>query len=82
MEPPHIYNMNPLFRNPLSAPAHLKGGIRFKVKQPGQEVIKLFSCSTTLSTKFQLLMKIKIPKKREVSNLMSHRCGIYHANKC
>ena len=26
---------------------------------PGLEVIKLFSCSTQLSTKFQLLIKIK-----------------------
>ena len=28
----------------------------------GPEVIKLFSCSTQLSTKFQLLIKTKIPK--------------------
>ena len=28
---------------------------------PGPEVIKLFSCSTQLSTKFQLLIKTKIP---------------------
>ena len=27
----------------------------------GPEVIKLFSCSTKLSTKFQLLIKTKIP---------------------
>ena len=26
---------------------------------PGSEVIKLFSCSTQLSTKFQLLIKLK-----------------------
>ena len=29
--------------------------------QPGPEVIKLFSCSTQLSTKFQLLINTKIP---------------------
>ena len=29
-------------------------------KSPGPEVIKLFSCSTKLSTKFQLLIKTKI----------------------
>ena len=29
------------------------------VKQPGPKVIKLFSCSTQLSTKFQLLIKLK-----------------------
>ena len=30
----------------------------------GPEVIKLFSCSTQLSTKFQLFIKTKIPTKR------------------
>ena len=38
---------------------------------PGPEVIKLFSCSTQLSTKFQLLMKTKILKNKEVSNGLS-----------
>ena len=33
----------------------------------GTEVIKLFSCSTQLSTKFQLLIKTKIPTNKEVS---------------
>ena len=32
-----------------------------RVKQPGQEVIKLFSCSTQLSTKFILLINVKMP---------------------
>ena len=40
--------------------------IRLKIK-PGSEVIKLFSCSTRLSTKFQLLIKAKIPTNKEVS---------------
>ena len=30
---------------------------------PGPEVIKLFSCSTQLSTKFILLINVKMPKK-------------------
>ena len=30
-------------------------------ENPGHEIIKLFSCSTQLSTKFQLLIKTKIP---------------------
>ena len=30
--------------------------------QSGPEVIKLFSCSTQLSTQFQLLINTKIPK--------------------
>ena len=48
---------------------------------PGSEVIKLFSCSTQLSTKFQLLIKTKTPTN-EVSCFISLRCCIYHANKC
>ena len=35
--------------------------------RPGHEVIKLFSCSTQLSTKFQLLIKTKILTNKEVS---------------
>ena len=33
----------------------------FTVKQPGPEVIKLFSCSTQLSTKLILLINVKMP---------------------
>ena len=33
--------------------------------RPGPRVIKLFSCSTQLSTKFQLLIKTKIPTKKK-----------------
>ena len=43
--------------------------------------IKLFSCSTELSTKFQLLIKAKIPKNKEVSCFKALRCCIYHAHK-
>ena len=49
---------------------------------PGPEVIKLCSCSTQLSTKFQLHMKTKILIDKEVSCFKSLRCCIYHANKC
>ena len=45
------------------------------------EVIKLFSFSTQMSTKFQLLIKIKILTNEEVSCFKSLRC-IYHANEC
>ena len=48
----------------------------------GLEVLKLFSCSTQLSMKFQLLIKTKIPTNEEVSCFKSLRCCIYHANKC
>ena len=37
------------------------------------EVIKLFSCSTQLSTKFQLLINTKIPRNKEVSCFESLR---------
>ena len=33
---------------------------------PGLGVVKLFSCSTQLSTKFQLLIKSKIPTNEDV----------------
>ena len=44
--------------------------------------IKLFSCSTQLSRKFQPLIKTKIPTNEEVFCLKSLRCCIYNANKC
>ena len=50
--------------------------------KPGPEVIKLFSCSTQLSTKFQLLIRTKIPTNKEVSWLKSLRYCIYHTYKC
>ena len=49
---------------------------------PGPEVIKLFSCSTQQSSKFQLLIKTKKPTNKEVSCFKSLRCCIYHADKC
>ena len=48
----------------------------------GSKVIKLFSCSTQLSTKFQLLLKTKITTNEEVSCFQSHICCIYHSYKC
>ena len=36
-------------------------------KKSGLNVLKLFSCSTQLSMKFQLLIKTKIPTSKEVS---------------
>ena len=46
------------------------------------EVIKLFSCSTQLSTKFQLLIKTILLTNEEVSCFKSLRCWFYHANAC
>ena len=46
----------------------------------GPEVIKLFSCSTQLSTKFELLIKSKIPTNKQVSCFKSLKCCVYHAN--
>ena len=48
----------------------------------GSEVTKLFSCSTQVSTKFQLLIKTKITTNEEVSCFKSLRYCTYHANKC
>ena len=43
----------------------------------GPEVIKLFSCSTQLSMKYQLLIKTKIPPNKEVSCFKSLRCCVF-----
>ena len=37
------------------------GDINIVLTAPGPEVIKLFSCSTQLSTKFILLINVKMP---------------------
>ena len=55
---------------------------KVKASKPGPEIIKLFSCSTQLSTKFQLLIKTKILTNKGVSCFKYYRCCIYHANKC
>ena len=57
-------------------------GVPNNLEQTGSEVIKLFSCSTQLSMKFQLLIKTEIPTNENVSCFKSLRCCIYHANKC
>ena len=38
--------------------------ILLRKERAGPEIIKLFSCSTQLSTKFQLLLKIKISSNK------------------
>ena len=43
---------------------------------------KTFLCSAQQSTKLQLFIKTKIPKRKEVSSFKSLRSRIYHANKC
>ena len=50
-------------------------------RRSGPEVIKLCSCSTQLSTKFQLLIKTEVPINEEVTCFKSLRC-FYHAYKC
>ena len=54
---------------------------RSQVGGPGNKV-KLFSCSTQLNMKFQLLIKTKILINKGVSCFKSLRCCIYHADKC
>ena len=63
----------------------LKGLIYKKIVytklKPGPKVIKLFSCSTQLSMKFQMLIKTKILTNKEVSCFKSLRCCIYPTHK-
>ena len=49
---------------------------------PGPEVIKLFSSSTQLSMKFQLLINVKIAQINKNLGLRSQKPVIYPANKC
>ena len=49
---------------------------------PGPEVIKLLSCSTQLSMKFELLIYIEIAKVNENFGFKSPKPVIYPANKC
>ena len=48
-------------------------------KSSGPEVIKLFSCSTQLSMKFQQVMKTEMLKNKDFSCFETPRCCIYHA---
>ena len=57
-------------------------GLDITCESSGPEVIKLLSCSTQLSKKFQLLIKTKIPKEEDGSYFKSLRYCVYHANKC
>ena len=43
---------------------------------PGPKVIKKISCSTQLSTEFQMLIKTKIPTNKEASCFKYLRCCI------
>ena len=48
------------------------------VKRPGSKVIKLFTCSTQLGTKFILLINIKMPTIAGILTFISrinHGCG-------
>ena len=63
-------------------PSKILYGEKLNMTRTGSEVIKLFSFSTQLSTKFQLLIKAKIPTNEDVYCFKSLICCIYHANKC
>ena len=47
-----------------------------KKNHPGPEVIKLFSCSTQLSTKFLLLINVKMPTIVGILTFMSGKNSI------
>ena len=60
-----------------SAILKLKPDSEYKlIVSTGPEVIKLFSCSTQLSTKFQLPIKTKLLTNEEVPCFKSLRCCI------
>ena len=43
--------------------------------QPGPKVIKLFSCSTQLSTKFIMLVNVKMPTITFISMIIALSCS-------
>ena len=62
---------------------HHPNGKKYKRStQFGPRVLNLFSCSTQLSTKFQLLINTKTLTNEEVFCFKSLRCCLYHANTC
>ena len=52
------------------------------LRNPGPEVIKLFSSSAQLSMKFQLLINAKIVKISGKYRFIPQNLVIYPANKC
>ena len=68
-------------KGPDQPPLEVHKAIGF-LSNTGPEIIKLFSCSTQLSTEFQLLIKTKIPTNKEVVCFKSLKCCIYLADKC
>ena len=75
-----LYDENGMQR--IFVKGSLYGQMTQDFMQSGHEVIKLFSCSIQLSTRFQLLIKTKILTYEEVSCFKYLRCCIYHAYKC
>ena len=63
-------------------PFHLCIYTDSELMSPGPDVIKLFSCSTQLSMKSTLLIKIKILKDNDIPCLKKLRCCIYPAFEC
>ena len=51
-------------------------GYRHMTVRPGTEVIQLFSCSTQLSTKFVLLINVKMPTIASILTFMSGKNSI------
>ena len=60
---PEVHNLL-LFLSSTVHPQLVHGCVNIS---PGPKVIKLFSCSTQLRTKFRLLIKTKIPVNENVS---------------
>ena len=65
--------------NPLDADLM---GLNPTLRNPGLEVIKLFSSSAQLSMKFQLLINVEIVKNCGKFRFKTHKLEIYPAHKC
>ena len=74
------FELHWLVVNPKDTFSRSRKDTKNNITKQGPEVIKLLS-STQLSTKFQLLIKTKIPTNKEVHCFKSLSCCIYHTNK-
>ena len=80
-DPQKNHGLGTVSKNKFCMGTAYGAGTKVYSNDSGPEVKKLFSCSTELSMKFQLLIKTKIPVNKEFC-FKSLKCCIYHANKC
>ena len=61
---------------------HVRTTVSLWIYRPGPEVVKLFSCSTQLSLKFEFLRDVIVAKINEFLRFKSSKSVIYLAHKC